>query len=354
MKLPIEPRRAVMKMRPYHPPLEGRGGKVRLDFNENTLGCAPAVRRALRKLTANQVAIYPEYQAVRHKLARYFGVRPAELLLTTGTDDALRLIVDTFIEPGRRVLLAEPTFAMYRFYAERAGARILTLRHGPKMQFPLAEVLAKMRARVSRPDLFFLANPNNPTGTLVPLEDLGRMLDAARKTLVVIDEAYFDYCGVTALPWIRRYTNLIVTRTFSKAAGMAGLRIGCVFARAKIAAELQKAHSPYPVSVAALVAAEAMTHDRAFLRLSVREALRSRREMENAFVRLGIPFFASAANFVLADFGARGPEILAKLRRENILVRDRRADFDRAGYIRITTGARSETGKLLRAIERIW
>ncbi len=354
MKLPIQPRRAVVNMRPYHPPLEGRAGKVRLDFNENTLGCAPAVRRALRRLTADQAAMYPEYEKVRRRLARYFRVRPAELLLTTGTDDALRLIVDTFIEPGRAVLLVEPTFAMYRFYAERAGARIISLRYGRKMQFPLAGVLKTLRGRASRPDLFFLANPNNPTGTLVPPGDLRKILEAAKHTLVVIDEAYFDYCGVTVLPSIRRHSNLIVTRTFSKAAGLAGLRIGCVFARSALAAELEKAHSPYPVSVAGLVAAEAMTHSASFLRRSVKEAHRSKREMENAFVRLGIPFFESAANFVLVDFGARAPALLAQLRRENILVRDRRSDFDRVGYIRITAGTRTETRKLLRAIERFW
>ena len=199
MKLPIQPRRAVLDMRPYHPPLEGRAGKMRLDFNENTLGCAPAVRRALRRLTADQVAIYPEYETVRRKLARFFRVQPAELLLTTGTDDALRLIVDTFIEPGRSVLLVEPTFAMYRFYAERAGARIVSLRYDQKMQFPLVSLLDVLRRRISRPDVFFLANPNNPTGTLVQPRELRQILEAAKRTMVVIDEAYFDYCGVTAL-----------------------------------------------------------------------------------------------------------------------------------------------------------
>jgi histidinol-phosphate aminotransferase len=354
MKLPVQPRRAVLDMRSYHPPLEGRAGKMRLDFNENTMGCAPAVRRALRRLTADQVAIYPEYETVRRKLARYFRVHPAELLLTTGTDDALRLIVDTFIEPGRSVLLVEPTFAMYRFYSERAGARIISLRYGQKMQFPLESLLDVLRRRTSRPDVFFLANPNNPTGTLVQLQELRQILEAAKHTMVVLDEAYFDYCGVTVLPWLRRHSNLIVTRTFSKAAGMAGLRIGCVFARTAISAELQKAHSPYPVSVAALAAAEAMTCAAPFLRRSVREAHLSKREMENEFVRLGIPFFESAANFILVDFGARARELLAKLRRKNILVRDRRADFDRVGYVRITAGTRTETRKLLRAIERIW
>ena len=354
MKLPIQPRRAVLDMRPYHPPLEGRAGKMRLDFNENTLGCAPAVRRALRRLTADQVAIYPEYETVRRKLARFFRVQPAELLLTTGTDDALRLIVDTFIEPGRSVLLVEPTFAMYRFYAERAGARIISLRYGQKMQFPLVSLLDVLRRRISRPDVFFLANPNNPTGTLVQPRELRQILEAAKRTMVVIDEAYFDYCGVTALPWIRE-----VPESDCNPHIFEGGRAGRFAHRLRVRAfrdcrGVAKSALSVSVSVAALAAAEAMTRGGTYLRQSVREAHLSKREMENAFVRLGIPFFESAANFVLVDFGSRAPELLAKLRRENILVRDRRADFDRVGFVRITAGKRAETRKLLRAIERIW
>ena len=120
----IRPRKAVEAMRAYHPPLEGRDGKLRLDFNENTAGCSPAVRRALKQLTSAAVSMYPEQKTVRKRLAKYFRVAPEELLLTNGTDDALHLVTDTFVEPHDEVLIVEPTFAMYRFYSELAGARV--------------------------------------------------------------------------------------------------------------------------------------------------------------------------------------------------------------------------------------
>ena len=166
MKLPIPMRAAVERMRPYHPPLEGRGGKLRLDFNENTTGCSPLVRKALRKLSSADVSMYPEQETIRRELARFFRVRSDELLLTNGTDEALHLIVDTFLESGDSVLLVEPTFAMYRFYSELAGARIQALRYDAKLQFPMAALLAALRAR-SAPRIFFLANPNNPTGNVL-------------------------------------------------------------------------------------------------------------------------------------------------------------------------------------------
>ena len=183
MKLPIPMRAAVERMRPYHPPLEGRGGKLRLDFNENTTGCSPLVRKALRKLSSADVSMYPEQETIRRELARFFRVRSDELLLTNGTDEALHLIADTFLESGDSVLLVEPTFAMYRFYSELAGARIQALRYDAKLQFPMAALLAALRAR-SAPRIFFLANPNNPTGNVLRAAELRRILKAAAKTLV--------------------------------------------------------------------------------------------------------------------------------------------------------------------------
>ena len=206
-------------MRPYNPPLEGRTKKLRLDFNENPIGCSPAVRRALAKLSAASISAYPEQETVRRKAARFFGVRTDELLLTNGTDEALHVVVSTFVEPGDSVLLVEPTYAMYRFYSELAGAEIEALRYDAAMCFPWNKVLEALRAR---PRVFFLPNPNSPTGNLLSREKLRKILTAATRTVVVIDEAYFEFSGVTVIPWIRRYKNLIVTRTFSKTAGPAG------------------------------------------------------------------------------------------------------------------------------------
>jgi histidinol-phosphate aminotransferase len=339
-------------MRAYHPPLEGRSRKLRLDFNENTIGCSLAVCRALAGLTPDQVAMYPEYKAAGRRLARHFRVRPDELLLTNGTDDALRLIVDTFVEPNSAVLLVEPTFAMYRFYAELAGAQIVALRYDRAMRFPLESVLRALR-RV-RPRVLFLANPNNPTGTLLEPPALQQILGAASHTLVVVDEAYYEFSGVTVLPWIRRLSNLVVTRTFSKAAGLAGLRLGCVFANRRVAAGLRKAHSPYPVNAAALAAGEAVARDGRSIERYAQEVRRSKRELETALARLGVSHYRGAANFVLADFGRRAPALLGALRRRGILLRDRRSDFGRVGYVRITAGTREQTRRLVEAIEKLW
>jgi histidinol-phosphate aminotransferase len=350
VKAVIPVRRAVERMRPYNPPLEGRTDKLRLDFNENPIGCSPAVRRALAKLTAASISAYPEQETVRHKAARYFGVQPEELLLTNGTDEALSLVVNTFVEPGDRVLLVEPTYAMYRFYSELAGARLVAPRYGAEMEFPWKDVLSALR---SAPRVFFLPNPNSPTGNLLSLAKLRRILRAAPRTMVVIDEAYFEFSGVTVIPWIRRHKNLIVTRTFSKTTGLAGLRLGCLFVHRELAASMRKAQSPYPVNAAALAASEAAMRDREFIARTVREVRRGRTEMQRGLARLGIRCFPSAGNFVLVRFGERAKKIVAALERKGILVRDRSSDFGGEGYVRITLGTLAQTRRLLRELKEI-
>ncbi len=350
MKAPIPARSAVDRMRQYHPPLEGRRGKLRLDFNENTVGCSPAVLKALRKLSFADVSMYPEQETVRRELARHFRVDPDEFLLSNGTDEALHLIADTFLEPDDSVLLVEPTFAMYRFYSELTGAHIQALRYGANLRFPMAEVLQALRAR-SAPKIFFLANPNNPTGNVLQPVELERIVKAATNTLVVVDEAYFEYSGITIIPWIRRYHNLVVTRTFSKAAGLAGLRLGCIFAPRELAAIFRKAQSPYPVNIAALVAARAAIRDRAHMRCTLREFRRSRGELQRGLARLGIEFFPSAANFILLNLGDRAKAVVATLAREGTLIRDRSSDFAGQGYVRITIGTLAQTRRVLRQLK---
>ncbi len=348
-RLPRIPlRRSVKKLEPYAAPVEGRAGKLRLDFNENTIGCAPSVLRALRRLTREQIGIYPEYEAAVARLARFFRVRTSELLLTNGVDDALHVMMDTFMEPGGTVLLVEPTFNMYRFYAQLADARFRTVRYTEDMGFPLKAVLQELRRK---PGAFLLANPNNPTATLVTPAEIRAILRAAPRTLVLVDEAYFEFCGVTVLPWIRRYPNLIVSRTFSKAPALAGLRLGCLFACPEIIAALKRADSPYPVNVAALVAAEAVIHDQRSVRAYAQLILKSRGTLAKGLTDLNVKVFPSSANFVLADFGPGAKSLLRKLEAQGILLRDRSAEFGREGYVRVTVGTPAQTRRLLRAIE---
>lgn len=351
MKPPVPIRAAVERMRAYNPPLEGRTKKMRLDFNENPIGCSPKVRRALARLTAAEICSYPEQETVRRQMAKYFGVRPDELLLTNGTDEALHVIASTFVEPDDSVLIVEPTYAMYRFYSELADARVLAPRYTADMHFPWEEITKLLKEAVPR--VFFLPNPNSPTGNLLSPAEIGRILLAAKKTMVVIDEAYFEFSGVTVIPWIRRHANLIVTRTFSKTAGLAGLRLGCIFVNRDLAASMRKSQSPYPVNAAALVAAEAAMRDRAFIARTVREVKAGRAQLERGLSRFGIRYFPSGGNFILVYFGERAKKIVAALDRKGILLRDRSSDFSGEGYVRITVGTPTQIARLLRALEAL-
>lgn len=347
----IPVRKAVLGLAPYNAPKEGRAKKLRLDFNENTVGCSPAVLRALSRMTAQEMAIYPEYQETTKRLAQFFRVRPSEMHLTNGIDDALHLIADTFLEPGNSVLVVEPTFDMYRFFAELAGARVTALRYDDEMRFPVDAVIGELRKPAKRcPSVLYIANPNNPTGTLVESGDLRRILKAALHTLVLVDEAYFDFSGLTILPWIRRYPNLLVARTFSKSAGLAALRVGALFGKPEVLDAMRRAATPYPVNSAALVAADAAVRDPRFLAAYTREVLQSRAMLEEGLVRLGAKIYPSRANFVLADFGPVAPALVRALERKGILVRARR-DFPRPGFVRISAGTRADTRKLLLAME---
>ena len=347
----IPPRPAIARMGGERGLREGRAGFLRLDYNENTAGCSPRVRAALARMSGDEVASYPEYEATRRRLARYFQVAPDELVLTNGADDSLRLVFDAFIDRGERILLVHPTFAMYYLYAALFEAKVERLRYDAQMRFPLEEVIHHLRKR--KPRVFFLANPNNPTGTLLPAAQVRGILDAGSRTLVVVDEAYFDFCGVTVLPWIRRYANLVVIRTFSKANGLAGLRLGCLLAHRDAARAFRAAQPPFGVNTAALVAARAAASDRAYVVKCSREVLRSRREFENVLNRLGVRSFPSAGNFLLVDFGPRAPEIVKALEKRKILVRDRTADFGRPGHVRVTIGTRAQMARVAAALEEI-
>ncbi len=346
-RLPV--RKAILEHRTYEAPAEGRETKVRLDFNENTSGCSPAVIRALGRMSPKQIAMYPEYQPSTARLARYFGVQSGELLLTNGGDDALRVFFDTFVESGSSILICEPTFPMYRYYGEIAGARVEALRYGPNMEFPVSGILGALR---KEPRVLFIANPNNPTGTLLQIAEIEKILRAATNTAVVIDEAYAEFSRVTLVPYIGKYANLFIARTFSKAAGLAALRLGAVIADTESLSYLRRAMPPFPVNLAALVAAQAAIRDVGTIGSYVREVRRLRAWFETELHGLGVKTFPSAGNFLLANFGPGGPRLFQRLERDGILLRERTKELG-PGFVRISIGTRAEMQMLLKKIKRL-
>ena len=345
-KLPI--REAILNKRTYDLPGDGREGMIRLDLNENTSGCSPTVPAALGRLSPKKIAMYPEYRKSASRIARYFQVRPDELLLANGADDALRIFFDACVDAGSEVVFAEPTFPMYRFYAENFGARITALRYSREMDFPLDDLL---RALERKPRLAIIANPNNPTGTLLGARALKKIVNTATGTAVVIDEAYADFSGVTVVPWVRRHPNLFAVRTFSKAAGLAAMRLGCVIGNSQSVRVLRGTVPPYAVNLAAIVAAEAAIRDRQMLRRYVRDVKKLRAEFTIALEEIGVQVFPSAGNFVLANFGPAGVALFENLERRGILLRARTHDIG-PGFVRIAIGTRAEMNRLLREIER--
>jgi histidinol-phosphate aminotransferase len=345
------PRRAVLDMAPYSPPTGDRLGKLRLDFNENTVGCSPRIIEFLKtQLSAEHLAVYPDYASLRPALAGFFRVEPGQLLTTNGTDEAIQVLINTYIDDGDDVLLLHPSYAMYRFYAEVAGAAIreVDYRRGT-LDFPLEELLDAITPKTKA---VLIANPNNPTGTGVALAGVEKILKRARKAAVLIDEAYYEFCGISALGLIPDYPNLFVSRTFSKVYGMAAMRIGCLFSQSGNVEFLHKAQSPYSVNALAALAAQEAVRDTAYVQNYVAEALAARELLCVGLEKLGIEYIPSQANFVLMRIGKRAIEIRDRLRDKRVLVRDR--SYEIAGCVRVTVGTREQTRRFLDALREIW
>ena len=347
----LRPRPAVERMAPYHPPTGGRMDRLRLDFNENTLGCSETVTQFIAEhLVENQLAVYPEYGTAVEELAQFFKVEQNEFTLTNGTDEAIQVLVNTYVDDDDDVIILQPSYAMYRFYCEVAGAQIREIPYrAGTLQFPLQELLGAIRPSTR---LILISNPNNPTGSGIDLDGIIRILKKAPHAAVLIDEAYYEFSGVTALGLIREYPNLFVSRTFSKVYGMAAMRVGCLFSKAENVAWLKKAQSPYSVNSLAVLAARAAIRDTAYISEYVGEVLAARELVYVGLEKLGINYIKSQGNFVLFDCGERSIEVRDALKAKNILVRDR--SYEIPGAVRVTVGTREQMRKFLAELEAVW
>lgn len=345
-------RQAIDAMQPYAPPTSGRGGMLRLDFNENTVGCSPRVVEKLRQAaTADFLTVYPEYQSARNEMATFFGVGADELTFSDGTDEGIHVVLQTFVNPGDEVLIPAPAFPMFKFYAQIAAATpVLVPYPEADLTFPLEALLSAISPRTGA---IIIANPNNPTGTAIDLATIERILQKASGAAVLIDEAYFEFYGVTALKLLASYPNLFVSRTFSKTYGLAGLRVGCVFSQAQNMAAMRKGQSPYSVTSLGIACALEAVKDQDYLNAYVREVLEARAELYAALDRLGIESFPSEANFILTRYqdDETALRVYSELKARGILVRPRGKEVART--VRFTVGNREQTGRLIAGLEEI-
>lgn len=355
----LKARAAVRSLHAYKPPLAGRIG-LRLDFNESTIGCSPRVLARLRSLDAELLARYPEREPVEKEVASFLGLDPAQVLLTNGVDEAIHLLCSTYLDAGDEALIVVPTFAMYAIFAQAEGACVVEVRAGGNFTFPTEELLAQLSPRTR---LIAVANPNNPTGAAVPLDVLIKIAHAAPQAAVLVDEAYFEFHGETLIngafvnPTFLDHTgqieNLFVARTFSKAYGLAGLRIGILAGEVRQMAMVRRIASPYSVNAAALAVLPEALGDQEYVARYVAQVRSNREKLQLELGRLGLHYWPSQANFVLVHIGLAHSEFVRALRDRGILVRDRHADPGCAGCVRLTVGTDEHTQILIDALREV-
>ena len=359
----LKAREAVRTLKEYHPPLGDREG-LRLDFNENTAGCSPRVLECLRNLDAEVLAKYPVREKGQSAVAAHLGISIDELLLTNGTDEAIHLVSETYLEPGDEAIVVIPTFAMFEIYASATGAKVTSSPAGTDFEFPTDAVLTAINSRTK---FIAAANPNNPTGTFASVSDLKKIARTAPDAALLVDEAYFEFSGETSAPAWRELPNLFVSRTFSKAYGMAGLRIGVLMGNAGQIGIVRRASSPYNLNSVALTCLPAALADQEYVGRYVREAVEGRMQLEaelktftteDTEVHKGtateVRYWPSRANFVLIYLGERCKPFIAAMRERGILVRDRSADYGCKDCDRITVGAREHNQRMLAALREVF
>jgi len=327
-----------------------RAEGLRLHLNENTGGCSPRVIEAIRRIDAQGAAFYPEYDEAVADCAAHIGVAADRVALTNGLDEGILLAALAFLDPASQALIPEPTFEMYAVYVDAMRARRVAIPPRPDFSFPLDETLAAIGDRMR---LVFLTNPNNPTGQRIPVDAI-RMVAARAAEVgatVFLDEAYCLFSGDTFVGELDRFPNVLVGRTFAKSHALAGLRIGALVGTPGALGPIRRVLPPYNINVCAVAALRAALADTDHMRRYAAEVEASKSLLYAACDRLGLPYWPSAANFVLVRAGDRAARLVDGLAYRGILVRDKSQDPACPGCVRIGAGLLEHTRACVAAME---
>jgi histidinol-phosphate aminotransferase len=329
------------------------GDGLRLHLNENTGGCSPRVLEAIRQVRQGDVSVYPQYREAVVATARHFGVDPDWVLLTNGLDEGILMAAVAHIAKARahdaETIIPLPAFDPYPNSTAAVGATAVRVPPGLDFAFPTQAVIDAITPRTR---MIFLNTPNNPTGQLIAIPDLVRISEAAPDAVVLADEAYIEFGGTTFLPELPRFPNVLVGRTFSKAYGLAGMRIGVVIGQPQALDPVRAVTLPFNINGVALVAMRAALDDTEFLPRYAAQVQESRERLYGAFRRLRLEYWPSAANYVMVHVGETAPFIKALAARA-IHVRDRSKDPTTPGCIRITAGMVEHTDAAIEALDEV-
>jgi histidinol-phosphate aminotransferase len=324
---------------------------VKLASNENPRGIGPRTRAAIER-ALGEVARYPDGNghALKEALSRRYGVDMAQIVLGNGSNDVLELVALAFLGPGRAAVYSQHAFAVYPLATQARGARGIV---APAKDYG-HDLGAMARAVDDETCVLWIANPNNPTGTLAAADALEAFVrHVPERVIVVIDEAYNEYLPADVradtVKWLKRHPNLVVTRTFSKAYGLAGLRVGYALAHPSVADVMNRVRQPFNVNSIALAAAAAALEDMEFVARSFAGNLQGMRQLRDGAERLGLEFIPSYANFLTVRVG-KAQDIYKRLLRRGVIVRPVGGGYELPEHLRVTVGTEEENERFLTAL----
>jgi histidinol-phosphate aminotransferase len=340
----------------YEKPAELYDG-LRLHQNENTGGCSPRVLDALARLTRQNLAYYPPYAEATEACARYLGVGVDRVMLVNGLDEGIMSAAIAYLRPHAgsgivpEAVVPEPAFEIFRFDTAVAGGRLVQVMPTPDFSFALDEVLAAITPATR---VVFLTNPNNPTGVSAPFEAIRAVARAVPpQAIVFVDEAYADFAGRSFIPELSTFSNVIVGRTFSKAYGLAAIRIGALVGAPAVLDPIRHATPVYSVNIAAVVALQAALSDQDYVDDYLEQVKASKALLYAACDRMRLTYWPSDANFVLVRVGSRIDEVIAGAKTRGVYLRNRSTEPGCEGCLRIAAGIVEHTKRGIAAIEEV-
>ncbi len=329
---------------------------VKINQNENPWDAPAAIKReTLRRLERKEWSRYPDFvpASLHEKLADFAGWKPDGIVAGNGSNELIQALLMVTIGEGRRVLISEPTFALYRQVTTVLGGDMISVPLNAELSFDVGALIEALRRE--QPEVTIICSPNNPTGCRMNEHDLVRLLGATRG-LVVVDEAYFEFSGHTVVPLLEAHPNLAVFRTFSKAMGMAGLRVGYVLAAPELAREIGKAVLPYNLNAVSQIAAEvAVEMYEAELRPVIGRIVAERERLYESLLSIeGLSPVRSEANFMVVRSTIEPHRVFTELLKRDILIRDVSSYPMLADYFRVSVGTPAENQRLLAALGEIF
>ncbi|MCX5694452.1 MAG: histidinol-phosphate transaminase [Candidatus Omnitrophica bacterium] len=355
-------RKSVLLINPYVPgkPIEetkrqlGLKEVIKLASNENPLGVSPKAINAIKKALSG-INRYPDAQGfyLKKRLAKFFGLIPENFVLGNGSDELIDIIIKTFVEPDENIVTSESTFLEYEIVAQVNDRKV---KKAPLRYFKY-DLNALLKLVDKKTKLIFIANPNNPTGTYVNREEVAQFMNALADDIVVVfDEAYNTFIDVNDYPdslsYLKRKRNIIILRTFSKAYGLAGLRLGYALAAPELATYMEQVRQPFNTNLLAQVAGLAALDDKVFLKKTRRVTLEGKNFIYQQLSRMGVGYVPSIANFILVDTGTDSREVFKLMLKFGVIVREM-SQYGLRNFIRVTIGTLKENQRFLRVLSKV-